>query len=104
MAKEFSSREKEMSFETKAEPETGPVSETTVDRVQGEHVPGRTGGDMAGLGGMTLPTKVRPVKAMVFPVVRYGCESRTVRKAERRRMDKCPAATPLPQGLKVFVR
>ena len=26
---------------------------------------------------MTLPTKVRPVKAMVFPVVRYGCESRT---------------------------
>ena len=36
---------------------------------------------------MTLPTKVRPVKAMVFPVVRYGCESWTVRKAERRRMD-----------------
>ena len=36
---------------------------------------------------VTLPTKVRPVKAMVFPVVRYGCESWTVRKAERRRMD-----------------
>ena len=32
----------------------------------------------------TLPTKVRLVKAMVFPVVMYGCESRTVKKAERR--------------------
>ena len=31
---------------------------------------------------ITLPTKVRPVKAMVFPVVRYGCESWTVKKAE----------------------
>ena len=31
----------------------------------------------------TLPTKVRPVKAMVFPVVMYGCESWTVKKAER---------------------
>ena len=31
---------------------------------------------------ITLPTKVRLVKAMVFPVVRYGCESRTVKKAE----------------------
>ena len=30
----------------------------------------------------TLPTKVRPVKAMVFPVVMYGCESWTVKKAE----------------------
>ena len=36
---------------------------------------------------ITLPTKVHLVKAMVFPVVRYGCESWTVRKAERRRMD-----------------
>ena len=35
----------------------------------------------------TLPTKVRLVKAMVFPVVMYGCESWTVRKAERRRID-----------------
>ena len=35
----------------------------------------------------TLPTKVRLVKAMVFPVVMYGCESWTVKKAERRRMD-----------------
>src|SRR5574340_1072749 len=34
-----------------------------------------------------MPTKVRLVKAMVFPVVRYGCESWTVKKAERRRID-----------------
>ena len=34
-----------------------------------------------------LPTKVHLVKAMVFPVVMYGCESRTVKKAERRRID-----------------
>ena len=34
----------------------------------------------------TLPTKVRLVKAMVFPVVMYGCESWTVKKSERRRM------------------
>ena len=32
---------------------------------------------------ITLPTKVRPVKAMVLPVVMYGCESWTVKKAER---------------------
>ena len=32
---------------------------------------------------ITLPTKVQLVKAMVFPVVRYGCESWTVKKAER---------------------
>ena len=36
---------------------------------------------------ITLPTNVRLVKAMVFPVVRYGCESWTVKKAERRRID-----------------
>ena len=35
----------------------------------------------------TLPTKVRLDKAMVFPVVMYGCESWTVKKAERRRID-----------------
>ena len=35
----------------------------------------------------TLPTKVRLVNPMVFPVVMYGCESWTVRKAERRRID-----------------
>ena len=33
---------------------------------------------------ITLPTKVRLVKAMIFPVVMYGCESWTVKKAERR--------------------
>ena len=38
-------------------------------------------------GDITLPTKVRLVKAMVFPVVMYGCESWTVKKAERRRID-----------------
>ena len=36
---------------------------------------------------ITLPTKVRLVKAMVFPVVMYGCESWTVKTAERRRID-----------------
>ena len=36
---------------------------------------------------ITLPTKFRLVKAMVFPVVMYGCESWTVKKAERRRID-----------------
>ena len=35
---------------------------------------------------ITLPTKVRLVKAMVLPVVMYGCESWTVKKAERRRL------------------
>ena len=35
----------------------------------------------------TLPTKVRLVKAMVFPLVMYGCESCTIKKAERRRID-----------------
>ena len=37
--------------------------------------------------GITLPTKVCLVKAMVFPVVMYGCESWTVKKAERQRID-----------------
>ena len=36
---------------------------------------------------ITLSTKVRLVKAMVFPVVMYGCESWTVKKAERQRID-----------------
>ena len=36
---------------------------------------------------ITLPTKVRLVKAMVLPVVMYGCESWTVKKAERPRID-----------------
>ena len=36
---------------------------------------------------ITLPTKVRLVKAMVFPLVMYGCESWIMKKAERRRID-----------------
>ena len=36
---------------------------------------------------ITLPTKVRLVKAMVFPVVMHGCESWTIKKAEHRRID-----------------
>ena len=36
---------------------------------------------------ITLPTKVRLVKAMVFPIVMYGCESWTIKKAESRRID-----------------
>ena len=36
---------------------------------------------------ITLPTKVHLVKAMVFPVVMYGCESWTIKKSERRRID-----------------
>ena len=36
---------------------------------------------------ITLPTKVHLVKVMVFPVVMYGCESWTVKKAERQRID-----------------
>ena len=40
---------------------------------------------------VTLPTKISLVKAMVFPVVMYGCESWTVKKAEHQRIDalKC---------------
>ena len=38
---------------------------------------------------ITLPNKVRLVKAMIFPVVMYGCESWTVKKAARRRIDAC---------------
>ena len=37
--------------------------------------------------GITLPTKVHLVKAMVFPIVMYGCESWPIKKAERRRID-----------------
>ena len=36
---------------------------------------------------ITLPAKVHPVKAMAFPVVKYGCESWTIKKAEHRRID-----------------
>ena len=44
---------------------------------------------------ITLPTKVHLVKAMVFPVVLYGCESWTVKKAERRRIDAFVVLEPL---------
>ena len=37
--------------------------------------------------GITLPTKVRLVKTLVFPVVMYGCESWTIKKAEHQRID-----------------
>ena len=40
---------------------------------------------------ITLPTKVHTVKAMVFPVIMYGCESWTIRKAECRRISICRA-------------
>ena len=36
---------------------------------------------------ITLPTEVRVVKAIVFPVVMYGCESWTIKKAKRQRID-----------------
>ena len=38
-------------------------------------------------GDITLPTRVRLVKAMVFPEVMYGCESWTIKRAEHRRID-----------------
>ena len=44
-------------------------------------------GSMLKRRGITLSTKIHLVKAMVFPVVMYGCESWTVKKAERRRID-----------------
>ena len=55
----------------------------------------KSSGEMTGLFGLRWPlshvwwlaTKVRLVKAMVFLVVRYGCENWTVKKAERRRID-----------------
>jgi len=37
--------------------------------------------------GITLPTKIRVVEAMVFPIVMYGCESWTIKKAECQRID-----------------
>ena len=43
--------------------------------------------DQTWVSCIALPTKVHLVKAMVFPVVMYGCESWTIRKAERRRTD-----------------
>ena len=48
-------------------------------------------GNICKIRDITLPTKVCLVKAMVFPVVMYGCESWTIKKAERQRIDalKC---------------
>ena len=43
---------------------------------------------------ITLPTKVQLVKVVVFPVVMYGCESWTIRKAEHKRID-AKAETPV---------
>ena len=48
---------------------------------------------------ITLPTKVRLVKAMVFPVVMYGCESWTIKKAECRRIDAFELRTVLDKTL-----
>ena len=42
---------------------------------------------------ITLPTKVHLVKAMVFPIVMYGCESWTLKKAEHRRIDALNCGT-----------
>ena len=44
---------------------------------------------------ITLPTKVHLVKAMVFPVVLYGCESWTIKKAEHQRIDALTLDSPL---------
>ena len=46
-----------------------------------------------------MPTKVRLVKAMVFPVVMYGCESWTIKKAECRRIDAFELRTVLDKTL-----
>ena len=47
---------------------------------------------------MTLPTKVRLVKAMVFPVVVYGCESWTVKKAEGQKTDAFELWCSVPES------
>ena len=47
---------------------------------------------------ITLPTKVCLVKAMVFPVVMYGCESWTIKKAERRRTDAFELVLKTPES------
>ena len=46
---------------------------------------------------ITLPTKVRLVKAMVFPVVMYGCDSWTVKKAEHQKKKQKTKKLPCPQ-------
>ena len=48
---------------------------------------------------ITLPTKVHPVKAMVFPVVMYGCENWTIKKAECQRIGVSTSASVLPMNI-----
>ena len=50
-------------------------------------IPVSSPGPLQGMSEGEVPTKVRLVKAMVFPVVMYGCEIWTVKKAEHRRID-----------------
>ena len=63
---------------------SGPI---TSWQIEGEKVETVTGFIIFKSRGITLPAKARLVKAMVFPVVMYGCESWTVKKVERRRID-----------------
>ena len=60
------------------------VKRTTRGRLVSKISPGVV---LVGLRSITLPTKIRLVKAMVFPVVLYGCESWTIKKAESWRID-----------------
>ena len=48
---------------------------------------------------ITLPAKVRLVKAMVFPVVMYGCDSWTIKKAEHQSIGASTAASVLPMNI-----
>ena len=48
---------------------------------------------------ITLPTKIRLVKAMVFPIVMYGCESWTIKKAESQRIGASALASALPMNI-----
>ena len=48
---------------------------------------------------ITLPTKVRLVKAMLFPVVMYGCESWTIQKADCQRIEVSASASVLPMNI-----
>ena len=52
---------------------------------------------------ITLPTEVRLVKAMVFPVVMYGCESWTIKKAECQRIDAFEPVHPKGDQSWVFI-
>ena len=48
---------------------------------------------------MTFPTKVHIVKAMVFPIVMYGCESWTIKKAEHQRIGASASVSVLPMSI-----